>query len=170
MKKLMTLVIALLSVATFATDINENSTWEEIRAELKTDWDLSLSGYVSFLGRPVSSLDVCIEGENFKTTRKFPIYKFVRVPRHMDTDGDRDGRMWKKVGEKILTYPIVYTTQERVCRNRNRDSNCRYVTKIVEQDTVKNISIMKTVRRAGRDRDDVKKVLFKKEYVIPACN
>ena len=76
----------------------------------------------------------------------------------------------KKVGEKILTYPIVYTTQERVCRNRNRDSNCRYVTKIVEQDTVKNISIMKTVRRAGRDRDDVKKVLFKKEYVIPACN
>ena len=166
MKKIIALAAALLSVSTFA--INEKSSWEEIKAAEKADVNLSMNYGPVFVGQPVSAFDVCIDGDIFVTTRKFPIYKTVRVPRSRDNDGDRDGYTSVKVGEKLLSYPITYTSYKEVCNGR--DKNCKRVAYTVHQDLEKDFTVSKVVRRGGHDRDDVTKALFTKTYVIPACN
>jgi len=170
MKKLITLTVLLLTSQAFA--ISESDSWADIKAEVKADKKLSMDFRSTFVGQNVSVFDVCIDGENFETTRVFPIYKYVKVPRHMDSnDGERDGRAQQIVGYDYLSYPINSTRTVTKCRHNDKD--CRRVEIPFNQDTEKMISIKKYVRSVGssdRSNRKVYKTLFKKEYVIPTCN
>lgn len=169
MKNLFIVLTAVLTTSVFA--ISESSTWSEIQAELKSNHDLKASGLTVFVGRPVDAFSVCNDGENFVTLRKFPIYKNVKVPRSQDNDGDKDGYTNVKVGEEILTFPVSYTSYKEVCRAH--DKNCKRVAYTVDQETTKEITISKFVRRAGSSRNgsdrEVYKTLFTKSFEIPAC-
>ena len=164
MKKLIALVAALVSLSSFAAPSPQDS-WETIRAEVAASPFLKIeSGYAVFVGRPIVAFDVCIDGDNFKTVRQFPIYERQWLPGGGDNDRYRD----VIVGYEYLTYPISYERTYERCYGRN-DNRCETVVEQVNQETVKNISVAKLVGRGGRDRDDRWKTLFIKEYAIPAC-
>lgn len=165
MKKLIAVAALLVSASSFA--ISEASSWEEIRAEVKADHKLTMTRGATFVGQIVSAFDVCIDGENFKTTREFPFYEIRRVSRSQDNDGDNDGYTSVLAGYRTLVFPINYETTRRVCNNR--DKNCRNVSVMVEQELVKEITVKKFVKTVGRDKRDVYKTLFTKEYFIPTC-
>lgn len=167
MKKFIALAAALLSVSSFA--LSEADSWDTIKSEVKNNWKLQLSGYAVFVGQVVHAFDVCVDGDEFKTTKQYPVYETKYVGKTRDNDGDNDGWTSVVVGYRTLSFPITYTTKERVCNNR--DKNCKYVSKVVEQETVKKMTVKKFVRSVGRNNDrDVYKTLFTKEYEIPACN
>ena len=164
MKSFIAIAAAILSVSVFAIDSSDS--WSSIREEVKASHNLKInSGYAVFVGRITTAFNVCIDGENFKTTKPFPIYERVRLPGGRDNDRYKD----VVVGYEYLTFPITREVTRKVCYGRN-DNRCKTVTKIEVQDTVKDISVAKRVRRGGRDRDDKWKTLFTKTYVIPACN
>lgn len=167
MKKLIALAAVVLASSTFA--LSESDSWSDIRAEVKSNYKLKITGDYAFVGSVVSIFDVCVDGENFTTTRKMPVYKYVRVPRHMDNmDGERDGWTSKIVGYDYRTYPLSTTHRERVCEND--DKRCTYVDKPFVQKTEKMVSVEKHVRTVGSDDREIYKTLFKKLYVVPACN
>lgn len=167
MKTLITMAALLLTSSAFA--ISESDSWSDIKAEVKANHKLSMSYGATFVGQNISIFDVCVDGENFLTTRKFPVYKFVRVPRHMDSnDGDRDGWASQIVGYKFLTYPINSMTTERRCNNHDR--NCRTFEVEFNQQTEKMITVKKFIKNVGSEDRAVYKTLFKKLYVAPVCN
>ena len=162
MKQLVALAAIIFSLSSFAID--QNSSWKEIRAEVKRNHKLIIKGDWVFLGFSTSAFNVCTDGENFNSTIEFPIYEYTR------RRGGSDDRYERTiVGYEYKSYPLVYTTRDQVCRG-SRDNNCRWVERTVRQTTVKKIKVMKEVRRQGRDRDPVYKTLFTKTYEIPSCN
>ncbi len=166
MKKIIALAAALLSVSTFA--LSANDSWDTIKSEVSADWDLSFAGTTVFVGRPVSAFDVCLDGDQFVTTREFPIYEIVKVGKS-HPEADEDGYASVIVGYEILSFPTTYTSYKEVCRND--DKNCKRVPYTVNQDLTKNVSVKEVVRRnVGSNDRTIEKTLFKKEYVIPACN
>ena len=98
--------------------------------------------------------------------KKYPKYERQRVSRSRDNDGDKDGWTNIQVGEEYLSYPINFTRKEKVCKNRNRDSNCSYQDIEVQQDTVKDIKIIKRERSRNKS---LEKVIHSKEFMIPYC-
>ncbi|MCP4915078.1 MAG: hypothetical protein GY909_18310 [Oligoflexia bacterium] len=144
----------------------QDLSWKELREVVRKDFDLSFSHHVVFVGRPMSSLDVCIEGDQFRSMKKYPKYELKRVSRSQDHDGDKDGYTKIQVGEEYLSFPINYKRNERVCRNRNRDSNCFYREVDVQQETMKEIKIIKRERSRNKS---LEKVIHSKEFMIPYC-
>lgn len=163
MKKIIALAAAILSVSAFAIDASDS--WSSIREEVKASHNLTISsGYSVFVGRIVTAFDVCVDGENFKTNREFPIYERVWQR------GGRDNDRYKDVivGYEFLTFPITREVTKQICYG-SKDNRCKTVTEVVTQETVKDITVSKIVRRGG-DRDDKLVKLFTKTFVIPACN
>ncbi len=166
MKKIIALAAALLSVSSFALDASDS--WSTIKAEVAADYDLSFTGTTVFVGRPVSAFDVCLDGDQFVTTREFPIYEIVFVGRN-HSEADEDGYASVIVGYEILSFPTTYTSYKEVCKND--DKNCKRVAYTVNQDLVKNVSVKEVVRRnVGKNDRTIERTLFKKSFEIPACN
>lgn len=164
MKKLIALAAALLSVSSFA--LSANDTWDHIREEVKNDVNLVMSsGYSVFMGTTrTTAFNVCVNGENFNTTKPFPIYKYVRTNR----GGDNDNFKKVIVGYEILSFPISRVVTKEICYGKN-DNRCKTYTEVETQSVVRDITISKLVRRGG-DSDDKLVELFTKSYEIPACN
>lgn len=161
-------MIALLTlVASFTTfAVSEVSSWTEIRNAVRSNADLKITGDYAFVGQIVSAFDVCTDGENFVTTKKFPFYRFER------RNGSRNGDDYRRVlvGHRYLSYPLETVRYETRCSG-SRDNRCRRVAVDFVQSTVKEISVEKLVRYAGRHNDrPVYKTVFKKTYEVPACN
>lgn len=167
MKTLITMAALLLTTSVFA--ISESDSWSDIKAEVKANSKLSMSYGATFLGQNISIFDVCVDGEDFKTTRKFPIKKRVRVPRHRDNnDSERDGFAWVVVGHDYLSYPMNSMTTRRICEHDDR--RCQYVEVEFNQSPTKMITVKKFMRRVGSNDRAVYKTLFTKSYTAPACN
>ena len=165
MKKLIALAAALLSVSSFA--LSADDTWDFINTEVKNSHNLVMSsGYSVFMGTTrTTAFNVCVNGENFNTTKPFPVYEYVR------TNGGKDGDNFKKVvvGYEVLSFPISREVTKTVCYGK-RDNRCKTTTEVETQPVVRDITISKIVSRGGRDKDDRLVELFSKSYEIPACN
>jgi hypothetical protein len=167
MKKLIALAAILLTSTSFA--LSEADSWSEIRAAVKANHKLSISGDYAFVGQIVSAFDVCTDGESFTTTKKLPVYKRQWVGRSRDNnDSERDGYANVIVGYEYKSYPLNTTQRQRQCDNHDR--RCTYVDVPFNQSTEKMISVKKHVRTVGSQDRKVYKTLFKKLYVVPACN
>jgi len=165
MKNLIAMAALLFASSTLA--ISENDSWSDIKAEVKANHKLKITGDYAYVGQIVSIFDVCTDGENFTTTKKLPVYKMVRVSRHMDNDGERDGWTSKIVGYKFRSYPLNAIQTQRVCDAK--DKNCKYVEVEFNQNTEKMVSVEKFVKTQGSERREVFTTLFSKLYVVPAC-
>ena len=164
MKKIIALAAALLSVSSFA--LSANDSWDTIREEVNSSVNLAItSGYSVFMGTTrTTAFNVCVNGENFNTTKPFPIYEYVRV------GGGKDGDNFKKVvvGYEVLSFPITREVTKTICYGK-RDNRCKTTTELETQPVVRDITVSKIVRRGG-DNDDRMVELFSKSYEIPACN
>jgi hypothetical protein len=168
MKNLITMA-ALLLASSSAFAVSESDSWEEIKAEVKADRKLSMSYGATFLGQNMSIFDVCVDGENFVSTKKVAIKEWVRIPRNRDTnDNERDGYTQVIVGYDYLTYPMNTMTTRRECNNRDR--NCRDLEVEFNQSPTKMITVKKYLKTVGSNDRDVFKTLFTKSYTAPACN
>ncbi|MFT6631625.1 MAG: hypothetical protein ACJAS4_001576 [Bacteriovoracaceae bacterium] len=167
MKNLLMAVIAFASLSTFAA--NEYQSWDEIKSEVNSNMKLSFDGAGVFAGRTISRFDVCVEGENLKTTKPYAKYERVYVGRNHDSDSNRDGYMTVQTGTEIIVYPLTWTNKYRKCANNGK--RCRFVSEEVTTELVKDISVKKLIKKYNKNpRKNVYKTLFTKSYEIPACN
>ncbi len=163
MKKIIALAAALLSVSSFA--LSANDSWDTIKAEVKANPSLEISsGYSVFVGRIVTAFDVCVDGDNFNTLSQYPIYERKWIGGSKESDRYED----IVVGYEYLSFPISREVTRKVCRGKE-DRNCKTVTSTETQQVVRDITVSKITRVAGRDRDDKKVELFSKTFEIPAC-
>ena len=165
MKKMIALAALLVSTSAYA--LSEASSWSEVKSAVKNNVYLTLEGGTVFAGQLVSAFNVCVEGSNFVSTKKYPIYKTKYVGKARDNDGDNDGYTSVVVGYKTLTYPMAYSSYDTVCANNGK--RCRKVSKTVYQDDVVTFSVKKSKNTFGKDNVKAK-TLFTKTYTIPACN
>ncbi|EPZ52425.1 hypothetical protein M902_2216 [Bacteriovorax sp. BAL6_X] len=148
--------------------LGPQTSWQRILDVTKRNFDVKLEGTTVFVSRPVSIFETCLNGDEIQTTRKFPIYK-TRYVGKSHYGADKDGFKTEIVGSKYLTYPINYTTRQKVCNNNGK--RCREVKKEVSTETIKNVKVKKViVYRPNSDRPrEVEQDHFKKEYIIPYC-
>jgi hypothetical protein len=167
MKNLIALAALLISTTSFA--ISESDSWSEIRAAVKADHKLSVSGDYAFVGQILSAFDVCTDGENFTSTKKLPVYKRQWVGRSRDNnDSERDGYTNVIVDYKFKSYPLETTQLKRECNNHGKQ--CTYVEVPFVQSIDKMITVKKFIKTVGSQDRKVYKTLFKKLYTVPACN
>jgi hypothetical protein len=148
--------------------ISKADSWSKIIRTVRSEDKLKLKGDYAYVGQIVSLFDVCTDGRNFKTTRKLPVYKSVKVSRSQDDDGRRDSFKNVIVGHEFRTYPLN-TTQRKVECDHN-DRNCKTVEKDFNQEIEKEISVFNYVRETrGSEQEKIYKKLFNKKYHVPNC-
>ncbi len=148
--------------------LGPQTSWQKILDVAKRNNDVKLEGRTVFVSRPVSVFDTCIDGDTLRTTRMFPKYKRMYVGKtHFGTD--EDGYKDVLIGNEYLSYPINYTTRDKVCNNHGK--RCREVKKDVSTETIKNVKVKKVVvYKPNSDRPrEVEQDYFRKEYIIPYC-
>jgi hypothetical protein len=147
--------------------ISRSDNWSKILKTVRSKPELKTKGDYAYVGQIVSLFDVCTDGRNFITKNKLPVYQNVRVPKHKDNDGEKDGYTDIIVGHEHRTYPLNTTQTKKECNSR--DKNCRYVEKDFIQETEKDITIYKHMGTQGSQDRDIYKKLFKKKYHVPNC-
>jgi len=147
--------------------ISDANNWNEIRAAVKLNKKLKITGDYAYVGQIVSIFDVCTDGKHFITTNKLPVYKSVRVSKHMDNDGERDGWTNKIVGYEHRSYPLSTFQTKRKCDHHGK--NCRYVEVEFTQDTQKEVTVEKFLKEEGSQRKEIFKKVFSKDYFVPNC-
>ncbi|WP_372654731.1 hypothetical protein [Halobacteriovorax sp.] len=148
----------------------ELGRWDVVREVVAKKDKFTLSGDRVFLGTLVSAFKVCIEGDDFRSIEKHPVYKaeYVGVSRDYN-DGRRDGWQDVLVGHEYKRYPIVYTKYEEKCSNSGK--RCRKVEKVVKQDSLKNITVKEHVRTLGRSNPrKIYEEVTSESYEISECN
>lgn len=148
----------------------ELGNWNIVTKLVSREPKYKISGDSVFLGRVTSAFKVCIDGDDFRSLEKRPVYEaqYVGIVEDYE-DGVRDGWADRIVGHEYTRFPIVYTTYEQKCSNSGK--RCRKVEKIVKQKTLKNITVKEHVRTLGRSSprkiyDDV----ITEKYEISNCN
>ncbi|MFG1494250.1 hypothetical protein ACRXCV_13595 [Halobacteriovorax sp. GFR7] len=148
--------------------LGPQTSWQKILDVTKRNDDVKLEGRTVFVSRPVSVFETCVDGDQLKTTRKFPVYRTEYVGKNQ-RGADKDGFKSVLIGNQFLKYPINYKTREKVCNNRGK--RCREIDKEVTTETIKNVKVKKVViYKENSDRPrEVEQDSFKKEYIIPYC-
>jgi hypothetical protein len=152
MKTILVLSSLLLSLNVVAHSVDENSTWGEIQNAHSHVTVEAPS--VSFEERSISYLNTCISGDIIKTANKVKVWRMVDI-------GDRTE--FVLVGKKTLSTPVDYVSSWEDCRGRN-DRCTTYSENLSYADTV---SIK--VRANARGDRSFGKVLFTKDFTVPAC-
>ncbi|AYF45331.1 hypothetical protein BALOs_2334 [Halobacteriovorax sp. BALOs_7] len=148
--------------------LGPNTSWDKILNAKKLSDDIKIEGTTVFVSRPVSAFDTCLDGDILRTTREFPKYERIKVGK-THYGADEDGYKYVKVGTEKLSFPITYTTWDRVCANNGK--RCREVTKEVTTETIKKVKVKKVkVYKSNSDRPrEVIQDSFNKEFIIPYC-
>lgn len=149
--------------------LSQSDDWNDIIKTVRKEQKLKFEGDYAYVGQIVSIFDVCTEGQNFRTKRKLPVYKNVRVSKSRDNkDGERDGFTNIIVGHDYRSYPLNAIQMKRECNSKGK--RCRFVEKEFRQDTDTDVSVLKFVREEGSQRRKIYKKIFNKKYYVPECN
>ncbi|CBW26576.1 putative exported protein [Halobacteriovorax marinus SJ] len=147
-----------------------DGNWGLVREVVSGSNEHRIAGDTVFIGRPASAFDTCIDGDELRSKKKYPVYKNVYVGSVKDyKDGVRDGWTNKLVGHDFRRYPLNYKSKKTVCANNGK--RCREIPVTIRQETQREITVKEYVRTVGRNNPrDIYQDLNTELYEIEACH
>ncbi|MFV3408810.1 hypothetical protein [Bdellovibrio bacteriovorus] len=154
MKRIMTLLITLMSAVPAFAAVNANSSWEEIMR----DRYAIVKAPTIYMGRAIDYTFACQDGDRLRTQK--PVDTTVSRTR-----GDREEII--VIDRDYLSTPINYTHEVENCFWNNNQRRCKMETVTGSYPLTVNIPVYKRISNRNVERYEL---LFRKSYTVPQCD
>lgn len=158
MKTLMVLALSLFAASSaFAAKYTPETSW----AVLQHAFDVKIEAPTVKMGTQIGYMDVCLDGNMFRTTKQVEITKTVH-----GKERDTVVVIGKKYLYTALTYKHTVSVCESVGNNNNDHQVCHDEVESGTYPTTVKVSVYSWKTQGDHD---VVNFLFKKSYTVPAC-
>lgn len=153
MKRILTLLISLMSASPALAAVNANSSWEDIMR----DKYAIVKAPTVYMGRAIDYTFVCQDGTRLRTLK--PVETTVTRSR-----GDREEII--VIDRDYLSTPINYSHQVENCQWRGELRRCKTETVTGSYPLTVTIPVYKRIFNRNVERYEL---MFRKSYTVPQC-